>query len=75
VSGKPEEEPEPPTGVRLIDQHGMEHPVEVYFAGHTPGGIARWFVITPDAFPLAGVRMDTMPPRSELILPRSPDDI
>jgi len=66
-----QQDPEPtaPTGVRLVDPDGIETPVEVYFAGYTPGGIARWYVMAPDEFPLAGVRMETMPPRAELILP------
>ena len=58
-----------PTGVRLVDADGIERPVVVAYVGETHEGIGRWYVIDPSPGPYAAVRVDVMPPRSELILP------
>jgi hypothetical protein len=65
-----EEPPEAPTGVRLVEADGLERKATVHFAGYSHDGLARWYVIdSKPGEPFSAVRMDTMPGRSELILP------
>jgi hypothetical protein len=57
-----------PVNVRLVDADGVEHPVDCAYVDTTSEGMRRWYVLAPEGS-WRGVRVDVLPPRSELVFP------
>jgi hypothetical protein len=65
-----DDQPEPPSGVRVIDRDGHEHACDVHFIGVNFEGVAEWAVDAPIPFEaVMSARVATLPPRTSLLFP------